>query len=85
MGFYSFVVIAPEEVILPEYFVHLDEGRNVFNASVSDIENLKKRLSEKGVRILQANQLDAHEPLSTEPEPYPDPFADEPLLSPGQV
>jgi hypothetical protein len=76
MGFYSFVVISPEELPLPEYLVHLDTGRNVFNAAVNDIDTFRKRLADAKVRIVQENRLDDHKPIPTEPEPYPDLFAD---------
>jgi hypothetical protein len=76
MGFYSFIVISPEELPLPEYLLHLDTGRNVFNAAINDIDTFKKRLSDSKVRIIQMNRLDDHKPIPTEPEPYPDLFAD---------
>jgi hypothetical protein len=68
MAFYSFIVISPEEVFLPElgkapYRVHLDPGRSVFNARVEDIDEFTAMLEERGVRILQRNSLDEFEPL----------------------
>jgi len=77
MARYSFVVISPEEVLLQEYFVHLDTGRNVFNATVNDIEHFRGRLADHKVRVIQENRLDDHRPIVTEPEPYPDLFADD--------
>jgi hypothetical protein len=81
MGFYSFIVVSPEEVPLPEYMVYLDHGRNVFNAVVNDIEQFHRRMDEYGVKVLQVNRLDKYEPI----EPIErDPFDDEaPPLLPG--
>jgi hypothetical protein len=63
MGFYSFIVVAPGEVSLPEYLIYLDHGRNVFNATVDDIDEFRRRLSDQGVKILQENRLDQYDPL----------------------
>ncbi len=73
---YSFIVVAPEEVALPpEYMVYLDRGRNVFNATMNDVEEFKKLLDAQGVKIVQCNRLDEYEPV----EPIErDPFDDEP-------
>lgn len=81
MAFYSFIVIAPEEVPLQEYGVYLDYGRNVFNAGIDDITKFRALLAEKGVRIIQANALDEFEPV----EPVaPELSADgQPPLLPG--
>ena len=76
MGFYSFIVIAPDEVALPpEYMVYLDRGRNVFNATMSDVEEFKRLLDAQGVKILQVNRLDEYEPV---PPIERDPFDDDP-------
>ena len=60
-SFYSFVVFAPEEVLLEEYFVHLDRGRNVFNVRVQDIAAFKSELAARHVRITMMNCLDDEE------------------------
>lgn len=79
MGFYSFIVVAPGEVPLPDYLVYLDTGRNVFNATVNDLDAFKQCLSDEGVQILQVNRLDEFEPVDpTDLER--DPFDDDPPL-----
>jgi hypothetical protein len=79
MGFYSFVVIAPEEVVLPpHYFVNVGRGRNVFNATMNDVEEFKRILTAAGAQVLQVNRLDEYQlPDAVEL----DPFADEPTAS----
>ena len=78
MGFYSFIVVSPDVIQLPEYVICLDHGRNVFNATVNDLDRFKARMSELNVEILQVNRLDEYEP----PPSYDEicqqaPFADE--------
>ena len=70
MGFYSFVVLAPVEVPLPDYLLYLEPGRNVFNVLLkTDLETFTNFLVEQGVQIIQTNRLDAHEPVP--PEAWP--------------
>ncbi len=74
MGFYSFIVVAPEELPFPEYMVILDRGRNVFNSVVNDLDQFKASMEGHGVKILQVNRLDKFEPN----EPIErDPFVDD--------
>lgn len=80
MGFYSFIVMAPGEVVIPEQLIYLEAGQNVFNAAIDDIGAFLKRLADDDVEIIQMNQLDnyemADEPLDIDLEQ--DPFDDEP-------
>lgn len=71
MGFYSFIVMAPDEIPIPEHVIYLDAGRNVFNVMLEDIDAFKQRLTDAGVEILQVNRLDEYEqvePLDIELE-----------------
>jgi hypothetical protein len=87
MGFYSFIVISPDEMPLPEHRLYLDRGRNVFNALIEDIDAFKTKLSSGGVNIIQVNRLDVFEKVPRQLSELPviesDPFDDAPLL-PGQ-
>jgi hypothetical protein len=61
-GFYSFRVYSPCELALKEQLVMLTEGMNTFNCHVDDIGLFVSKLEAEGVRIDQANHLDAPEP-----------------------
>ena len=58
MHFYSFKVVCEDDVVLPEHYLVLGEGFNVFNATVGDLEKFRAKLREVGVEILEANRLD---------------------------
>ena len=66
--FYSFVVEAPYEVVLPHYRLILDPGMNVFNAMVTDLPAFEAALTAHGVKVTQANCLDALDPITPSPE-----------------
>jgi hypothetical protein len=74
-GFYSFRVYARHEVILPAYFVALDEGMNTFNVHVNEIDAFVETLRAEDVRIDAMHHLDAPEV----PEDGPWPRADRAL------
>lgn len=77
MGFYSFVVVAPDEIALPpHYMVFIGPGRNVFNAVMNDVDEFTAILKEQGANVLQINRLDVHEPPPVQIER--DPFDDDP-------
>lgn len=70
-GFYSFIVLADDELPLPEYLIYLEPGRNVFNALLkTDLDTFTNFLMEHGVKVVQANRLDVHEKV--DPSDYPD-------------
>jgi hypothetical protein len=77
MGFYSFIVLAPDEVPLPAQMLCLDRGRNVFNATIDDIEAFRKLLRDQGVEILKENRLDEYEVV----DPNEHLFDDKALIS----
>ncbi len=55
--FYSFVVIAQEEVPLPEHLLILEPGMNVFNAQIEDLDLFLVMLKEARVDVKEANQI----------------------------
>ncbi len=63
MGFYSIVAVAKQPVAFPDPLLLLDRGRNIFTVLVEDLEELREKLKDEGVEILQANRLDVHQPL----------------------
>lgn len=63
MGFYSFQVRAAEDVVLPEHFLILGEGTNVFNLSLDDLEAFLIKLRDHDVTVVAMYRLDEHEPL----------------------
>lgn len=62
-GFFSFKAIARDVVVLPKYYLTLDEGFQVFNAHVDDLDKFLALLRAEGVDILQTNRLDEHEEI----------------------
>ena len=63
MIFCSCIVESPDVLAVPGYAILLDRGRNVFNASVPDIEAFKDKLASLKVKVLQVNRLDDFEPV----------------------
>lgn len=59
MNYYSFVVLAQEEVAVPECFQLLGPGVNVFTVALKleDVENFKQGLVNRGLVIKQCNKL----------------------------
>jgi hypothetical protein len=57
-GFYSMVVDSPGVLGFSEYRLVLDEGVNVLNLVVGDLDEFQRRLTGQGVVIRQVNQLD---------------------------
>jgi hypothetical protein len=67
MGHYSFIVIAADEVPIPDYMMYLEPGRNVFNVVLrTDLETFTNFLTDHGVQIVQTNRLDVFEPVTAE-------------------
>ena len=62
-GFFSFRVIAPDVVVLPEHFLALDEGVQVFNLMVNDLDTFLGQLRACGVKVLNTYHLDEHEEI----------------------
>jgi len=56
--FYSFVVQCKEEIVIPEYLVTLDQGVNVFNVVVKDLDGFLRQLQEAGVMVQQVHRLE---------------------------
>jgi hypothetical protein len=69
-NFYSFIVIAPGEVPLPDFGVYLDQGRNVFNAAVDDVKQFLALLESKDVLVLSTHCLDEFDELEPPTDPY---------------
>lgn len=67
MPFFSFKVRAQQEVVLPAYLLVIGEGVDVFNATVSNLEEFRQVLRQEGVEILEAHQLDALEQVPPDP------------------
>ena len=63
MGHYSFVVIneSGDIVSIPQNFLLLDEGQNVFNAQVDDLDKFVADLKVKGVRVVRTYGLNEFE------------------------
>lgn len=64
MAYFSFAVIAKYPVGIPQPLVMLDTGYNVFNAELSDpdeIEAFKALLENEDVTIREMHRLDSHE------------------------
>jgi len=59
----SFIVEAPDVLQVPGYMIVLDRGRNVFNASVPDVETFQERLTTLGCKVIKVNRLDDFDPL----------------------
>lgn len=57
-GYYSFVVLATDEVTLPEYHLVLDRGVNVFTVTLEDVGSFRQALHEANVVVRQLNRLD---------------------------
>jgi hypothetical protein len=68
MGYYSFIVQAPGEVILEKQRVILDQGMNAFNALIDDLDVFLVLLKKEGVSVTKVNRLDMHEPVTPQPE-----------------
>ncbi len=62
MGFYSFVVHSPGEIVLAKQEKILERGMNAFNALVDDVDTFVQQLKDNGAKVLQVYQLDEHEP-----------------------
>ncbi len=63
MGFFSLIVDnqSGDVVMIPEHYLVLDTGRNVFNTQVENVELFVKALRQEGVRVVQMNCLDEFE------------------------
>lgn len=61
MSFYSFKVHSSSPVVLPTHFLVIDEGEDVFNLSVADLDGFCQELIREGVKILEVNKLDDFE------------------------
>jgi hypothetical protein len=63
MGFYSLIVDnqSGDVVMIPEHYLVLDTGQNVFNTQIENPDLFVKALREEGVRIVQMNCLDEFE------------------------
>ena len=64
MGYYSFVVIAQRPVGIAHPLLILDSGVNAFTAQLDDLEVFLTLLKDEGVRVIEINHLDHHEPVS---------------------
>lgn len=58
MAYYSFVVIAPQPLVVEHPVVLLDTGLNVFSAVVDDIDSFVEWLRDNGVDVKQFSRLD---------------------------
>lgn len=63
MYFCSFIVESPDVMAIPGYAIVLDRGRNVFNASVPDVETFKDGLTTLGCKVITVNRLDEFDAL----------------------
>ena len=61
MSFFSFIVEAPDVMQIPGYMIVLDQGRNVFNAVVPDINIFQEMIKSLGCKVIQVNNLDDFE------------------------
>lgn len=61
--FCSFIVEAPAVMRVPGYCIVLDRGRNVFNASVPDVQTFQDNLEALGCKVVKVNRLDDFDPL----------------------
>ena len=71
MPFYSFKTKSQSEVLLPEYPLAIGEGIDAFNLVVTDLQKFLAILKDKGVQVLETNQLDNFQPIpapSSEPQ-----------------
>jgi hypothetical protein len=57
-GFFSMVVDSPAVLGFSEYKLVLDEGINVFNLVVGNLEEFRSNLEGQGVVFKQLNRLD---------------------------
>lgn len=64
MPFCSFKVRSPRVCPVPGQRIALDQGINVFNAEVPDLEAFKSTLIAAGIEVLEVYRLDDHEPLA---------------------
>lgn len=60
-GFYSMVVLATDEVGLPEHHLLLVPGINTFNLQIEDVDAFCADLVEQGCRIHALHRLDVSE------------------------
>jgi len=67
MAYYSFKVMSPREVILPEWTVAIGEGIDAFCLTIQDLPGFQASLKEHGIEILEVNQLDNLSPIPAEP------------------
>jgi hypothetical protein len=56
---YSFIVKSPDTLLFGKYKIALDEGRNVFNILLDDVQEFRRVLAEKGVEVLTVNDLNS--------------------------
>lgn len=68
MGFYSFVVQAPGEIVLEKQRVILERGMNAFNALIDDLDAFLAHLKTEGATITKWYRLDEHESVPPQPE-----------------
>lgn len=81
MPYYSFKVRSKSELVLPKWTVVIGEGLDVFNLVIQDLPEFLTALKERGVEVLEVNQLDNFSPIPVEPaEPQLQNQAEVPLL-----
>lgn len=60
-GFYSLIVWAQYEVMVPRLNLTLEVGINAFNAQVDDVDDFIQELSDLGCTVREVNRLNEKE------------------------
>jgi hypothetical protein len=66
-GFYSFVVHALRELVLPEHRLVLDPGMNAFNLIVPNVDEFLRTLADMDVTVKRVHPLDVQEEFDVIP------------------
>lgn len=62
-GHFAIVARAKDLVVIPERYIALDAGMNVFNVVTDDLDGLLAHLKERGVTVDEVRRLDQLAPV----------------------